>query len=142
MQFADLRTDVEMDADDVHMGQGLDPRGVLEHLLVRNAELAVGLSRVDAVVRAGVDVRVDTQRDVGHGARLRRERIHDLQLLDRLAVDRQNTLRDGVAQLLVTLAHAGRKRFPGSKPASTALRSSLPEAQSMPSPYSRMIASR
>ena len=113
MQFADLRTDVEMDADDVHMGQGLDPRGVLEHLLVRNAELAVGLSRVDAVVRAGVDVRVDTQCDVGHGARLRRERIHDLQLLDRLAVDRQNTLRDGVAQLLVTLAHAGVNDSPG-----------------------------
>ena len=80
---------------------------MLEHLLVGDAELAVGLARVDAVVRLGVDVGVDAQRDVGHLARLGRKGIDQLQFLNRLAVDGHDALFDRIAELLVPLAHAG-----------------------------------
>lgn len=80
---------------------------MLEHLLVGDAELAVGLARVDAVVRLGVDVGVDAQRHVGHAARLGGKGIDNLQLADRLAVDGHDALFDRIAELLVPLAHAG-----------------------------------
>ena len=106
MQLADLRTDVQVQTDDADVRQRADLPGVFEHLLIRNAELAVGLSRVDAVVRLGVDVRVDAQRNLRRLAHFGREAVDEFQLLDRLAVDRQNLLLDGVAELLVPLADA------------------------------------
>ena len=107
MQFADLRPDVQVKADDVDVLERPDLLGVFENLLVGDAELTVGLTRVDAVVGLGVDVGVDTQRNVGHLAHLGREGVDQLQLLNRLAVDGENLLLDGIFQLLVAFAHAG-----------------------------------
>lgn len=104
VQFADLRTDVQVDADDAQVGERLQLLGMFENLLVGDAELAVGLPRIDASVRFGVDIGVDAQRHVGRAARLGREAVDRLQLFDRLAVDRQDALFDGVAQLLVALS--------------------------------------
>ena len=59
------------------------------------------------MVGLGVDVGVDAQRHVGHAPGLPGQGIDQLQLLDRLAVDGQDILLDGVAQLLVALAHTG-----------------------------------
>ena len=106
MQLADLRSDVQVQSDDVDVFERPDLRGVLKHFLVGDAELAVRLARVDAVVGLGVDVGVDAQRDVGHLARLGRKGVDQLQFLNRLAVDGQNVLLDGVFQLLVAFAHA------------------------------------
>ena len=107
MQLADLRADMQVHADNVQMIERLDPLGMLEHLLVGDAELAVGLARVDAMVRAGIDIGVDTQRDIRRAAGLGGEGVHHFQLLDRFAVDRHDPLLDGVAQLLVAFAHTG-----------------------------------
>ena len=98
---------MQVDADDANVRQRLNPLGMGQHLLVRDAELAVGLSRVDAVVGLGVDVGVDAQRHVGHTPRLGRKQVDQLQLLDGFAVDGHDALLDGVAQLLVAFAHAG-----------------------------------
>ena len=106
VQLADLRSDVQVQSDDVDVFERPDLRGVLKHFLVGDAELAVRLARVDAMVGLGVDVGVDAQRDVGHLARLGRKGVDQLQLLNRLAVDGQNVLLDGVFQLLVAFAHA------------------------------------
>jgi len=56
------------------------------------------------VVGLGVNVGVDAQCHVGHAPGLPGQGIDQLQLLDRL-VDGQDILLDGVAQLLVALAH-------------------------------------
>ena len=107
MQLADLRTDVQMHADDVQVLQRTDPLGVVQNLFVGDAELAVGLTRVDAVVGLGVDVGIDAQGDLHRASRLGGHRIEDDQLLDRFAVDGHDLLLDGVTQLLVSLAHTG-----------------------------------
>ena len=107
MQLADLRSDVQVQADDVDILERPDLRGVFEHLFVGDAELAVGLARVDAMVGFGVDVGVDAQRNVGHLAHLGRESVNEFQFLNRLAVDGEDILLDGVFQLLVAFAHAG-----------------------------------
>ena len=57
------------------------------------------------MVGLGVNVGVDAQCHVGHAPGLPGQGIDQLQLLDRLAVDGQDILLDGVAQLLVALAH-------------------------------------
>ena len=59
------------------------------------------------MIGLGVDVGVDTQRHVGHAAGLFGEAVDQLQLLNRLAVNRQDILLDGITQFLVALAHAG-----------------------------------
>ena len=59
------------------------------------------------MIGLGVDVGVDAQRHVGLLAGLARKPVHELQLLDRFAVDRHDLLPDGVTQLLVALADAG-----------------------------------
>jgi len=107
VQLADLRPDMEVNADDVEVREAFDFVGVFLHLLVRDAELAVGLARVDAVVGLGVDVGVDTQGDVDRAAGLGCQSVQDVEFLDGLAVDRQDILLDGVTQLLVAFAHAG-----------------------------------
>ena len=76
MQLADLRSDVQVQSDDVDVFERPDLRGVLKHFLVGDAELAVRLARVDAMVGLGVDVGVDAQRDVGQIGRAScRERV-------------------------------------------------------------------
>ena len=106
VQLAYLRTDVQVHAHDVEVAQRADILHAGENLLVGDAELAVGLARVDAVVGLRVDVGVDAQGDVDDLARLACERIDYMELLRRLAVDGHDALFDGVAQLLVALAHA------------------------------------
>ena len=98
---------MDVDAYYVDVGERLDELGIFEYLLVRNAEFAVGLTRVDAAVGLGVDVGVDAQSDFGSAVQLARYLVHHLQLLDRLAVDGQNALFDRVAYLLVAFANAG-----------------------------------
>ena len=107
VQFADLRTDVQVNAHDAQVFQRADPLGVVQNLFVGDAELAVGLTRIDAVVGLGIDVGIDAQGDLHRTSRLGGHRVEHEQLLDRLAVDRHDLLLDGVAQLLVALAHAG-----------------------------------
>ena len=107
VQFADLRTDVQVNAHDAQVFQRTDPLGVVQNLFVGDAELAVGLTRIDAVVGLGIDVGIDAQGDLHRTSRLGGHRVEHEQLLDRLAVDRHDLLLDGVAQLLVALAHAG-----------------------------------
>ena len=106
VQLADLRTDVDMDADDVDILERADQIDVVENLLVRDTELTVGLTCIDAAVGLGVDIGVDTQTYVGLLAHLASQRIHHLELLDRLAVDCQNLLLQSIADLLVALTHA------------------------------------
>ena len=98
---------MQVQAYDVDVFKRLDQLGVFENLVIRYSELAVGLSGVDAVVGLGVDVGVDAQAYVDTTAHLGSYGVDHLQLLDRLAVQCQNVLLDGVAYLLVTLAHTG-----------------------------------
>lgn len=88
VQFADLRTDVQVNAHDAQVFQRADPLGVVQNLFVGDAELAVGLTRIDAVVGLGIDVGIDAQGDLHRTSRLGGHRVEHEQLLDRLAVDR------------------------------------------------------
>ena len=107
VQLAYLRAYVQVQAYDVDVFKRLDQLGVFENLVIRYSELAVGLSGVDAVVGLGVDVGVDAQAYVDAAAHFGGYGVDHLQLLDRLAVQCQNVLLDGVAYLLVTLAYTG-----------------------------------
>ena len=95
-----------MDTDNVDILQRLDKLHILQNLLVCDTELTIGLTCVDATVCLGVDVGVYAKTDISLLAHLACKLVYNLQLLDRLAVDSQNSLLDSITNLLIALTYA------------------------------------
>ena len=107
MQFADLRTDMQVHTDDIEVFERADTGGIVENLFVGDTELAVGLTGIDAMVGFGIDVGIDAQGHIDPPAGFGGEGVEDGQLLDRFAVDGHDSLFDGIAELLVAFPHTG-----------------------------------
>ena len=106
MQLANLRTDMDVHTDNIDMLQRLDILNTRKNLLVRDTELTIGLTCIDTVVSLWIDIRVYTQGNRHNLAHLACDIVHNIQLLDRLAVDCEDALLDSVANLLIPLTYA------------------------------------
>ena len=85
--------------------QRLDILNTTQNLLIRDTKLRIGLTSIDTVVGLRVDIGVYTQSNIYNLAHLSSDVIHNIQLLDRLAVESEDALLDCVANLLILLAY-------------------------------------
>ena len=106
MHVAYLGTDVQMHSRNSDVLQGLDFVYPRYNLLIGDTELAVGLPGIDTFVGTGIDIGIDAEPHVLDYTQFRSYGIDNLQLLERLAIDGEDTLGNGKSNLFVAFAHS------------------------------------
>src|SRR5262245_6516097 len=107
VEFGDLTADVHIDTGDLETLELGGPRIDLAGATDRNAELVLGLSGCNLMMRLGIDVRIDADRYPRGASLRRRNRRQQFEFCFRFNIDAENSFINGCREFGSGLSDPG-----------------------------------
>ena len=110
-----LRTDVEMKADKLHVLHAQSHVDHLIHIVHADAEFVFGQPGSDIGMGMRTDIGVDAESNVGYFALGSGQFVDDFQFRNRLDVETENIVIESQVDLPISFAYTGKDDLPGRK---------------------------